>query len=535
MGKSKSDVLAVIPARAGSKGIPNKNIRLLNGKPMIYYCINNAIKSRFITDIVVTTDSKLVEMICNQMGVRVHIRKKELCEDNITLDSVVFDASKDFEGEYIVTMQPTSPTLSVETLDNAIEYAVSKNLDTLISVINNPHLSWSDSNGVKIPNYKERCNRQYLPDEFFETGAFVISKKNVVTNTTRIGKKIDVFELSEQEAIDIDSFADLKVAEMYMSNDKIAFWVNGNNNMGLGHIFRVLELADEFYTKPDIYYDKNITDKSFFGNTTHNIIPTDGIKEFVDYVSKENYKIIINDSLDTTAEYMKLLKKNTCSKIVNFEDGGEGAKYADIVFNALYQDSELSNVKCGEKYYIVPRAFMFFKPIEIKEKVRKVFICFGGADPQNYTDRILAIISKNKYSSYEFNIVLGRAKKNVNELMKYKRDNIKIYYNVDNMPELMSQCDVAVTSRGRTGYETAVLGIPTISMSQNEREELHGFMSEENGYIYIGLNPSDYKIEANIDILLNLDIDDRKKMQTKLLEAKLVEGRKRIMRLINNL
>lgn len=72
-------ILAVIPARAGSKGIPNKNIRLVNGKPLIYYCLQNALQSKYITDIVVTTDSMQVKLICNQMGVNVHWREKTVC------------------------------------------------------------------------------------------------------------------------------------------------------------------------------------------------------------------------------------------------------------------------------------------------------------------------------------------------------------------------------------------------------------------------------------------------------------------------
>lgn len=72
-------------------------------------------------------------------------------------------------------------------------------------------------------------------------------------------------------------------------------------------------------------------------------------------------------------------------------------------------------------------------------------------------------------------MALGRAKQNVKALLEYdKIDNIDVYYDVNNMPELMSECDVALTSRGRTAYELAILGIPPIVLSQNVREEGHG-------------------------------------------------------------
>ncbi|MBM6861220.1 acylneuraminate cytidylyltransferase family protein, partial [Clostridium saudiense] len=212
-------IVAIIPARAGSKGIPNKNIRLLNGKPLIYYSIKNALESKFIDEVVISTDSKEVEIIAKQMGATVKWRDVKLCGDSITLDSVIYDAIKDKDCDYVVTMQPTSPTLLVKTLDNAIKYAIDKELDTVISVLNSPHLAWKENeNGNKYPDYKERLNRQYLPPYYLETGAFVISKRDVVKENTRIGAKVDVFEVSENEAIDIDTFADLKYCEDIMSN-----------------------------------------------------------------------------------------------------------------------------------------------------------------------------------------------------------------------------------------------------------------------------------------------------------------------------
>lgn len=148
-------VLAVIPARAGSKGIPNKNIRLIGGQPLVYYAIRNALNSKYITDIVVSTDSWEVQIIAKQMGVNCIWRQSELCGDDVTLDAVIADAvPKNKKWDYIVTMQPTSPTLSVNTLDNAIKYIIEKNIDTLISVVNDPHLAWKEVNGKKFHSMK---------------------------------------------------------------------------------------------------------------------------------------------------------------------------------------------------------------------------------------------------------------------------------------------------------------------------------------------------------------------------------------------
>ncbi len=531
-------ILAVIPARAGSKGIPNKNIRIVSGHPLIFYAIQNAINSEYITDIVVSTDSPEVGIIARQMGVAVRRRDASLCGDEATLDAVIYDAiPQDESWDYIITMQPTSPTLKKETLDRAVRYALAHELDTVISAINAPRLSWGIKDGKKVPNYEKRLNRQYLPPCYMETGAFVISKASVVTPSSRIGERIDVFELPEDEAQDIDTFGDLRNVSFILNRPKVAIYVNGNNRRGIGHIYRALEIADEFYVKPDIYYDINQTDPTVFGNTTHHLRGVDGIAELFGICKRERYTLFINDILTTSIDYMIGLRSVLPdAKIVNFEDDGEGIAKADLVFNALYSEAALPQVRAGEKYYISGRTFMYYKPIRIRERVERVFISFGGADPQNYSDRILEMICGPEYRAYSFVVVLGRAKYNVDRLLGYNRyGHIEVLHDVPNMPELMSGCDIGITSRGRTGYELALLGIPSIALAQNKREEKHGFVCNENGFTYIGLNPDDAIIKSSLDMYLKLPKKSRQRFQDTLLGHDLRGGRKRVMGLINNL
>lgn len=535
----KNRVIAVIPARGGSKGVPNKNIRFLNGKPMVAYAIETAKASRFITRTIVSTDSPEVKIIAQQLGVEVRDRDNSLCGDAVTLDAVIYDAIKNEDCDIVVTMQPTSPTLKVATIDAAIEHFISTGTDTLISAINNPHLAWTRSNdgGIK-PAYKQRLNRQYLPPYYKETGAFVIAKKSVVTESSRIGSTVSVYEIPPNEAIDVDSYDDLIVAERHLREPKIAFYVNGNNGRGVGHIYRVLELADAFFSKVDIYFDRNQTDRDLFGNTTHNLIGLDGIGELLETLRKEQYTLFINDILDTTIDYMIAIRRAlpSSARIVNFEDGGEGASKADLVFNALFQQGDAPNVMAGEQYFIAAKLFMYYKPIKIKERVERVFISFGGADPSNYTDLLLDIVSQRKYSDYVFDVVLGRAKANYETLLAYNdKPNINVYRDIQNMPDIMKRCDLGITSRGRTGYELAMLGVPSIAMSQNRREEKHGFVCAENGFSYIGLHPGAWAIENTLNMYLGMSMQDRKKLQELMLSHDLRNGRKRVLNLINSI
>nr|WP_320193019.1 hypothetical protein [uncultured Desulfobacter sp.] len=531
-------ILSVIPARAGSRGIPNKNIRIVNGKPLIAYCIENAIKSKYITDIIITTDSPEIELIARYYSIKVIHRAENLCGDAVTLDAVIYDACRDYPVDYVLTLQPTSPTLLSNTLDEAIEYVVYSGLDTLISVVNRPHLAWVEKDGNIVPDYQQRLNRQYLPKRFLETGAFLISKYNVVSEYSRIGEKVDVFEISEIEAIDIDNFQDLISAENVLRGRKIAIIVNGNNVIGMGHIHRMLELSDLFFHKPDIYFDPAVTDRSSFGGTTYKLITYDDPEHLLQLLINNNYQIIINDILDTNEEYVKSLKQIPSTPfIVNFEDTGDGRAYADLVFNALYQEKELRNNNfSGERFYLIPKLFLLYKPIEVKRNVENIFICFGGADPVNYTEDVLSIICQTEYVHLNFTVVLGRAKKEYKKLLNTAwGKNVTVLYDVKNMAELMSHNDIAITSRGRTCYELASLGIPTITVSQNEREEMHPFPCDENGFIYLGKDVSRQTIRKALNSLISADISKRKSMQERMLKHDLKSGRERIKNLIYSL
>ena len=103
------------------------------------------------------------------------------------------------------------------------------------------------------------------------------------------------------------------------------------------------------------------------------------------------------------------------------------------------------------------------------------------------------------------------------------------------MPEIMSKCDIAFTSRGRTGFELAFLGIPCVSMAQNAREELHTFLSQKNGINYLGRNPSSAEIKKALEQYIFSTKEFRQSLQNKMLAKDLKNGRKNVMNIILNL
>ena len=221
------------------------------------------------------------------------------------------------------------------------------------------------------------------------------------------------------------------------------------------------------------------------------------------YLNTLKYNIIINDILDTEYEFVKKLKEQKYY-VVNFEDKGTGTKLADLVINDMYKENKLDenrkNIYYGSSYTIMRNDIHWFNPI-IQEKVKNIIISFGGTDPQNYTENIVKLLIEKKINEkIVINVILGIGYTN-NEIYKYENyKNINIFQNVENLPYLIQDADIGITSNGRTLMEFCYLNVPCLSIPQNEREKEHPFACLDNGIIYI----ENYDNNKIIDAVNNL-------------------------------
>ena len=536
-------IVAVIPARGGSKGIPKKNIRLMYGKPLISYSINNAKNSHYITDVFVTTDSDEIAEVAEEYGAEVIKRDESLSSDLVTLDPVIYHAKncaekiKNKKYDVVVTLQPTSPLLKVATLDNAIEYFIKGNFDTVISVINKPHLSWGKKENKIVPLYKERKNRQELPPQYFETGAFLIAKSDAVKNNTRIGENVSVFEVPEEESIDIDDKNDWLLTENIMKRKKIIFRVEGYKELGLGHIYNCITLAFSMIEHDTLLV---ISEKSIEGiekiretNLPYKIIKND---RDIDKIIKDfKPDIWVNDCLNTTKEYTESLKSKI-KRVVTIEDLGSGIEVADAVINALYDSVNNKHVYSGYKYVCLRDEFQAEQPVKFTEKVKNVLIMFGGTDPANLNKMLYNSILKfsEKYKDIKFNFITGIGYDNEkNGVITLEDKNIYVYPNVPRVTKYMKHADLAITSQGRTIFELAAMGVPSIVLSQNKREQTHLFARLEHGFLNLGIGKEVDQdlLENTLDWLINTKAI-RKNMYDLMLSYQLKEGLQRVKNII---
>ncbi len=231
MYKNKS-FLAIIPARAGSKRLPNKNILNLIDKPMISYSIEAGLNSKYIDEIVVSTDSKSIADISEQFGAKVpFIRPFELATDTATSFDVVKHTIEFYknklkkEFDYLILLQPTSPLRDEEDIDEAIEFMFEKSADSVISICEAEHsplymnilesdLSMKDF----IPKEIENLRSQDFEKYYRINGAIYIVKvtKFLSEKTLFLKKNSFAFVMERKKSIDIDEEIDFKLAEVLL-------------------------------------------------------------------------------------------------------------------------------------------------------------------------------------------------------------------------------------------------------------------------------------------------------------------------------
>jgi len=216
------NILAVIPARGGSKGIPKKNIKLLGGKPLIYYSIEAGKKATMIDKVVVSTDSKEIASTAKKYGAEVIDRPSELAKDESPTEPSLIHAVKELErsgykADYIVLLQPTSPLRDPIDIDNSIKKLLEEKSDSLLSVQLNKHFLWKEEKGKVIPvnyDFLSRPRRQDRDLEFLENGSIYVTKYNILlSRNSRLGGKVSYYVMDELNSIEIDSRFDFWLIE----------------------------------------------------------------------------------------------------------------------------------------------------------------------------------------------------------------------------------------------------------------------------------------------------------------------------------
>lgn len=219
-------IIAVIPARGGSKRIPKKNIVNLAGRPLIAYTIEHARKSRLINRIIVSTDDGEIADIARAYGVEVVRRPKELSDDSASSESAILhvldflEASEKSKPDMVVFLQCTSPLRKDDDIDNAINKLINDGADSLFSACRFKKYIWETKDGAPTPinyDYRVRWREQDFPAQFQENGSIYISKRWVLRELkNRLGGRITVYEMGGWHSLQVDTNEDLELCEFIL-------------------------------------------------------------------------------------------------------------------------------------------------------------------------------------------------------------------------------------------------------------------------------------------------------------------------------
>ena len=230
-----TEILAIIPARGGSKGIPRKNIHLLAGKPLLAYTAEAVENSQSLSRCILSTEDKEIASIGRELGIEVpFLRPDNLAQDDTAgidvIQHVVRKLAED-EGylpDAVMILQPTSPLRTGQHIDAAVELYNKSDADSLVSIVETPHqynpysvMQMEDGYLKAFLEYPERDNlRQKKPVFYARNGAaiYIIDRHVLMDQNTLFGKKMIPYQMDKRSSIDIDDALDLKIAECLLAN-----------------------------------------------------------------------------------------------------------------------------------------------------------------------------------------------------------------------------------------------------------------------------------------------------------------------------
>lgn len=254
MVNKKPEILAVIPARGGSKGIPRKNIKKFAGYPLIAYSIQAALNSKYVTRTIVSTDDLEIADVARSFGAEIPFLRPEEFAQDTTLDFPVFEnlleilADKEnYVPDFVIQLRPTSPIRPVDLVDDAIDIILGDSeIDSVRGVVpsgQNPYKMWKidTENGwmtglLSVEGIPEPYNsaRQALPNTYWQTGHIDVIRTNVITQQKSMsGKRIKPIHINPDFTVDIDKPSDWKRAEWLVWNSGLDMVVPGKKRRQL--------------------------------------------------------------------------------------------------------------------------------------------------------------------------------------------------------------------------------------------------------------------------------------------------------------
>jgi N-acylneuraminate cytidylyltransferase len=225
---SELNIIAIIPARGGSKRVPRKNLQPVRGKPLISYTIEQAKASALLDNIFVSTDDESIASVSREFGASVIERPSELATDEAQTEDSMLHAVEEIQKmghdpQIITLLQCTSPMRRINDIDEAISIVTDEGYDSVVSCCKEPGytgFSWHMTDSEAVPlNYdpRDRPLSQKKEPEYYENGSIYVVRTSLLTETRcRLGGQIGIYNMPKPLSFEIDTWEDLAIVEAIM-------------------------------------------------------------------------------------------------------------------------------------------------------------------------------------------------------------------------------------------------------------------------------------------------------------------------------
>lgn len=511
----------VIPAIKKNAVIPDQLVKRLAGVTLIQRAIDTARSVAEAADIVVVTDSQEIALVCERNGVRHHY--------NASLRFTSLDIVRELRGvleelaatyPYLVIYRASCPLLTGHDIDDAFDRFRSEGADVLVTVKSIRQRVWEKRDGsldaiLADEGPDDRAEGDSDADAGSTPGGsgghaspsrevYVESKALVMLRASALAPgatpRVMPYFLNDR-AIEINSYQDWWLCEKLLERRHIVFVVAGYPAIGMGHVFRALMLAHEISdhkitflcTRDSELAVKNIAARDYRTYIQQTDDLASGLAPGLAHdVLRLAPDLVVNDILDTDAEYMLRLKAAGV-RTVNFEDEGPGAAHADLVVNALYEEKhEDPRLLYGHRYFCLRDEFIAGERNPFRPQPQRVLVTFGGTDHSDFTRRTLDVIEPLcRERGIAISIVAGPGYAHREAMQAHvealNSPLVEFTHATNVMSRKMEGADIAICSAGRTVYELAHMRVPAIVMAHHEREARHTFARARNGFAYLGV------------------------------------------------
>jgi len=327
-------LIAMIPARMGSKRIPFKNIRYIDGKPLIVHTIELALRAKCFDSVWVSSEDDMLGKIAVEFGARFHKRPEHLATDTATNRDFTEDFLKAHDCDYVVMVNTTSPTMRVETVRQFCDFLKNRDYDTVLSTVSEQAETFYQFKPLNF-NLEEKINSQLLPPTEKVVWALTAWKREVFLQHQAAGKnpifggRLSTFNIPKDESCDLDTEADWRIAEGILRS-------------------RTLQPTLQYYGKD---LKANPSDMG----------PTPGsFSSYTDYVKNGLDKMEVFDSeerLIPNDEAIKLWVEKTlevqkAQGTIFFAGNGASATMSEHMSADLYKNGNINTVSCSETAYL---------------------------------------------------------------------------------------------------------------------------------------------------------------------------------------